>query len=112
MEMDKRRFRKMFPNIAKELETKEYRVSINSVRSDTETAEKASANKFVGYMPDVIDFIRRCDTNQQAEEIVDYLQRRGEISQEYALRLKQQLRKKGVRSFGTKKEEGYYLKNL
>jgi len=102
----------MFPNIAKELETKEYRVSINSVRSDTETAEKASANKFVGYMPDVIDFIRRCDTNQQAEEIVDYLQRRGEISQEYALRLKQQLRKKGVRSFGTKKEEGYYLKNL
>jgi len=112
MEMDKRRFRKMFPNIAKELETKEYRVSINSVRSDTETAEKASANKFVGYMPDVIDFIRRCDTNQQAEEIVDYLAKRGEISQEYATRLKQQLRKKGVRSFGTKKEEGYYLKNL
>ena len=102
----------MFPNIARELETKENRIGINSVRSDTQTAEKASAEKFVGYMPDAIDFIRRCDTNQQAEEIVNYLERRGEISQEYAKRLKEQLRKKGVRSFGTKKEEGYYLKNI
>jgi len=102
----------MFPHIARELEDKEHGVGISSVRSDIETAEKASANRFVGYTPDVIDFIRRCDTNQQAEEIVDYLQRRGEISQEYATRLKEQLRKKGVRSFGTKKEEGYYLKNI
>jgi hypothetical protein len=38
------------------------------------------------------------------------LEGRGEISPDYAKRLKEQLKKKGVRSFGSKKEEDHYLK--
>lgn len=110
MQIDKRRFRKMFPHLAKELEGEEQRVTINSIRSDVETGEKAAPNKFATYMPDVISFIRRCDNEQQAEEIIDYLEKRGEVSHNYAQRLKRQLKERGVRSFGTKKEEGYYLK--
>jgi hypothetical protein len=38
------------------------------------------------------------------------MERRGEISKEYAARLRKQLKEKGIRSFGPKKEENYYLK--
>lgn len=110
MDIDKERFRKMFPQLAKELEAKERRMAITSVRSDLQTGEEAASRKFVGYMPDIIDFLRRCDNEQQAEEIIDYLERRGEISHDYAKRLRKQLKEKGVRSFGSKKEDDYYLK--
>jgi len=100
----------MFPHLAKELETKEHRMPITSIRSDMQTGEKSSSRVFDTYMPDVIDFIRRCNNEQQAEEIVNYLEKRNEISHEYASRLRKQLREKGVRSFGSKKEEGYYFR--
>ena len=110
MEIDKERFKKMFPHLAEELENQENRVPITSVRSDPQTGEKSSSRGFDTYMPDVIDFIRRCDDEQQAEEIINYLEERKEISHEYARRLKRQLKENGVRSFGSKKEEGYYFR--
>ncbi|MGB9741187.1 MAG: DUF2095 family protein [Candidatus Bathyarchaeia archaeon] len=112
MEFDKETFKKMFPNLAKELELNEHKLSINSVRTDIETGEKASSRgRFTHYMPDVIDFIRRCDTEEQAEEIIAYMERRGEIGKDYAAQLREQLKARGVRSFGPKKEENYYLKH-
>lgn len=110
MEIDKKRFKKMFPHLAEEMEAKEHRVVITSVRSDVQIAEKVSSEKFTGYIPDIIDFIRRCDNEQQAKEIISYMEKRGEISREYAQKLRKQLKEKGVRSFGPKKEDGYYLK--
>jgi hypothetical protein len=59
-------------------------------------------------VPDVIDFIRRCDNEKQAVEIINYLERRNEIGSAYAKKLKKQLEEKGVRSFGSKKQEDYY----
>jgi len=111
MKVDKKRFKKIFPLLAEELEDKEQKVRITSVRSDAKTGERASSDRFDGYTPDVIDFLRRCDNEQQAKEILEYLEKRGEIDKEYARRLKRQLREKGVRSFGPKKEEDYYLKH-
>lgn len=110
MGIDKKRFRKMFPHLTQELEAGDCRITITSVRSDFQTGERASSRKFADYMPDIIDFLRRCDTEQQAEEIICYLEGRGEISRDYARRLKKQLKEKGVRSFGSKKEDDYYLK--
>jgi len=110
MEIDKKRFRKMFPHLAQELEGENCKVTITSVRSDLQTGEKASSKKFANYMPDVIDFLRRCDTEQQAEEIICYMEEKEEISRDYAKRLRRQLKEKGVRSFGSKKEDDYYLK--
>lgn len=102
----------MFPNLAKELQTNENKVQVNSVRTNQEDGEKAATSRsFDDYMPDVIDFIRRCDTKEQAEEIICYLERRGEMDKEYAQKLRKQLKEKGVRSFGTKKEQDYYLKH-
>jgi hypothetical protein len=110
MEIDKKVFKKMFPNLAKEMEENQQRIRISSVRSDASAAEKASSQRFANYMPDVVDFIRRCDNEQQAEEIISYLERRKEITPDYAKRLRKQLKEKGVRSFGPKKEDDYYLK--
>jgi hypothetical protein len=111
MEVAKKRFKKMFPHLAKEMAVKEHGVAITSVRSDVQTAEKTSSEKFAGYMPDVIDFIRRCDDEQQAKEIINYMEKRGEINREYAQKLRKQLNEKDVRSFGSKKENDYYLKH-
>jgi hypothetical protein len=112
MKLDRESIKKMLPNLTKEMHSGENKVPVKSVRTDSEAGEKA-ANKerFVNYMPDVIDFLRRCDTNEQAEEIIAYMERRSEIDKEYAQKLRAQLRQKGVRSFGLRKEENYYLKN-
>jgi hypothetical protein len=103
--------KRLFPNLAKELGSSKDKVAINSVRTDTRTGEKAVSKRFMHYTPDVIDFIRRCDTDEQAEEIIDYMEKKGEIELQYAKKLRKQLKKKGVRSFGPKKEENYYFKH-
>ena len=117
VEFDKETFKKLFPNLAREMEFGENKISINSIRTDMEEGEKTASEKrrnrvdpFAGYDPDVIDFLRRCDTEEQAEEIIAYMEKRGEITSEYAAQLRKQLKEKGVRSFGHKKEENYYLK--
>ena len=114
METDRKSFKKMFPNLSEELEGGDSKVPIDAVRTGSDAAEappeKATPDKFRNYDPNVVDFIRRCDTEEQAKTIIAYLEKRGEVSKEYAKELRQQLKRKGVRSFGPKKEEGYYFK--
>jgi hypothetical protein len=71
VEIDKKSFKKMFPHLSEEFEGGESKVSINSVRTDSDTAEKSLSDKFRNYNPTVVDFIRRCDTEAQAEAIID-----------------------------------------
>lgn len=111
MGLEKKTLKKLFPNLAEELESGENKIRVNSSRTDTQTGERAASRRFVHYMPDVIDFLRRCETRVEAEEIINYLEKRGEIGKVYAKKLRRQLEEKGVRSFGPKKEEDYYLKH-
>jgi hypothetical protein len=114
----KKSLKEMFPNLMKELEGEENKVKIDSVQDDAESPEEETLSdnetvlpdKFQHYNPDVIDFLRRCDTEAQAEEIITYLQKRGELTKDHACKLRTQLKKEGVRSFGAKKEENYYFK--
>jgi hypothetical protein len=110
MSVDKRSFKKMFPHLIKEIESGDGKINIDSVRTDAEKAEEALHDKFRHYSPTVVDFIRRCDTEKQAESIIDFMEKRGELTAEQAKKLKLQLKKEGVRSFGPKKEDGYYFK--
>ena len=112
MGFDRDRLRRIFPNLAKELDDDNNKVAINSVRTDSATGEKASSKRFIHYMPDVIDFIRRCDTIEQADEIVSYMERTGQIEKNCAIKIKNQLKDEGVRSFGQKKEDDYYSKHV
>jgi len=115
LEIDRERFRRAFPHLVEELERGAAVISIRAVRWDERAAEElASARPYrdpwAGYMPDVVAFIRRCDTEEEALEIIDYMEKRGRISPEYADKLRKQLREEGLRSFGPKKEPGYYFR--
>jgi hypothetical protein len=126
MATDKKALKKMFPHLYKELVAGDVKVPINAVRKNPEEAEEAAEredcleeelesctetpDKLRHFNPCAVDFIRRCDTEAQAEEIIAYLQKKGEITQEYAEELRCQLKREGVRSFGPKKEENYYFR--
>ncbi|MDR0471366.1 MAG: DUF2095 family protein [Nitrososphaerota archaeon] len=132
MAVSKKDLRKMFPNLYRELEGGENQVPIEGVCEAAEAAEREACecgethqhhhqeiekspqrtlvpDKLRAFNPEAVDFLRRCDTVEQAEEIISYLQQKGEITQEYAEELRSQLRRDGVRSFGSKKEENYYF---
>ena len=108
MEIEKKRFQTMFPSLSREMAQEPHSSGISYVRSNVPAGEHAASKTFAGYVPDVIDFVRRCDNEKQAEEIIDYLEKRREISISYAKKLKKQLVEKGVRSFGSKKKADYY----
>ena len=125
MAIEKKSLKKMFPNLCKELETGDVKVPINAVRKNPQEAEDAACeeceeeefapctetpDKLRHFNPSAVDFIRRCDTEAQAEEIIAYLNKKGEITKEYAEELRCQLKREGVRSFGPKKEENYYFR--
>jgi len=132
--MEKKDIKKMFPHLFEELETGEVKVPINGVRKNAAEAEGEIAeaeecgceeqiefeeelaqctetpDKLRHFNPQAVDFLRRCDTEAQAEEIIAYLEKKGEITKQYASELRCQLKRDGVRSFGPKKEENHYFK--
>ncbi len=129
MAIDKKSIKKIFPHLYDELETGEVKVPINAVRKNPVEAEEAAAgeeyvdcteeeftsstetaDKLRHFNPSAVDFIRRCDTAAQAEEIIAYLQKKGEITCADAEKMRCQLKADGVRSFGPKKEEYHYFK--
>ena len=108
--MEKKKFVELFPHLADEL------VNGKSVADleDHTIRQKRSLNanrRWEGYDPDIVDFIRRCETPEQAAQIIDYMSNEGEVSSEMAEKLRRQLEEGGVRSFGKLKEKGYYHKN-
>lgn len=103
--MDVDEARKKFPHLTKEIDDQEMRIRIDSVRSDPTLRDEKSLSS---YLPDAVDYIRRCETVEEALPIVDFLEKYKRIPVEEAVRLRAQLRAMGVKSFGVKKEPGYY----
>jgi hypothetical protein len=99
-------FKKRFPHLAEEVDANKMILQIKSVTPP----DKAKSTRLQGYTPTVINFLQRCDDADQGREIITFLLKRGEITDEYAEQLLAQLQQKGIRSFGVKKEDGYYLK--
>jgi hypothetical protein len=102
-------FRKRFPKLSHEIERRTSVVRIGAVRSDSKEAEKA-VHCVQGYEPTAIDYLRRCENDEQALEIINFLEEKGEIDASYARKLREQLTRHGLRSFGKKKESGYYTR--
>lgn len=106
------RFQERFPNLAAEVEEARPAVRIDGVRwQETDRAKTAAAPKpakFAKYAPDIVDFVRRCGTEEEALEIIAFMEQRREIDAEYAKTLRDQLRTRGLRSFGPKKTWGHY----
>jgi hypothetical protein len=101
-------FRKKYPHLTEELGGAGTS-RISRVRSSAEEAEKATRLP-QGYDPTAIGFIRRCETEEQALEIIKFLEAKGEIKPGYAKQLRAQLVEKGLGSFGKKKDPGCYYR--
>ena len=110
-EYDMEEFKEAFPHLHKELG--EEGVPLSGYRTSGEKAEKEldEVYDFSGYNPTVIDFLRRCETDEEALEIINWMENRGEITHDIARELRITLTKKGVRVFGAKKEWGWYEKH-
>ncbi|MHA1713705.1 MAG: DUF2095 family protein [Candidatus Ranarchaeia archaeon] len=103
------KFRKKFPNLAKELEEKKVCLTLKFDPSfHKEKPEKKYHDPLRGFEPTAEDFIRRCGNIKEATEIIAFLEGRGEISAEKAENLRRKLESQGLTSFGDKKEWGYY----
>jgi len=101
--MERDEFKKRFPTLAKEVAEGNGKADL-----EFEVAPPKPRRRFAGYDPDVIDFIRRCSGEEEALEIIEYFRGREEITVDEAERLCRQLEEEGLRSFGSKKEPGYY----
>ena len=110
MEIYKEIFKKKYPKIIEEIEQNSNKIKISSIEN-IEELPKNNKNKenLRGYDPTIIDFIRRCTTSEEADSIINYLEKKGEITKKYAKSIRDQIKDKGIRSFGLKKKENYYF---
>ena len=106
MEIKKQKFKKKFPNLFEEIEKETKKIEVTRPR----ITYHSNRESFSRYEPNVIDFLRRCETENQAKELLSFLERTNNISLEYANLLRKRLEEGGVRVFGKKKGEDYYLK--
>lgn len=100
-EYDVEDFKKKFPRLADEIfssKSKQFKLRIQVV------------DPWRGYVPTVVDYIRRCKTVEEAIEVIDYLVRRNELGVDDAEKLKEKLRNGGIEAFGGRKEDDYYYK--
>ena len=111
MEIDKKNFEKKYPKITKELEQGSNKIKIGFEETEEELSKINQNIEFSGYDPSIIDFIRRCNTIEKTESIINYLEKRGEITEKCGRSIRNQIKKKGIRSFCSKKSENYYFKN-
>lgn len=62
-----------------------------------------------GYAPNVFDYIRRCESSEEAFQIIDFLVMRKELSEKVAEVIRRKITEKGLRFYGPKKQIGYYV---
>ncbi|MEM2024794.1 MAG: DUF2095 family protein [Desulfurococcaceae archaeon] len=105
-EFDLEEFKKRFPKLAEEI----FGDKANKPNQIKLTVDVETLDPWRGYVPTSVDYIRRCNTVEEANEVIDYLLRRGELSEPEAEKLREILRRGGIDAFGGKKEDNYYYK--
>jgi hypothetical protein len=100
-EYDVEDFKKKYPRLADELlrgKTKHLKLKVELI------------DPWRGYVPTVVDYIRRCKSIEEANEVLDYLVKRSELTIEEAEKYREILRNGGIEAFGGRKEDNYYYK--
>ncbi len=116
---DKNELRQFYPHLIAEISDKKKSIKIDSVKMEDEEKKKissASQNRDVPeelINPRAVDFIRRCKTDGEAREILDFLLKRKEITIEEYNELRNHIKKEGglkklTDECGGFKKPGYY----
>lgn len=118
VEYSREEIESLLPNLAEELTNNphepievEVPPSKKELRSKNDIQQAAKSQYKTDselYSPSTVDFLRRCSTLEEAEEIINYQLKMNEISKSQAEELLDLCNKHGVRYFGPKKEWGYY----
>lgn len=72
-------------------------------------SEDLEPKSLKGYAPNVFDYIRRCESSEEAFQIIDFLVLRKELPENVAEVIKRKITEKGLRFYGPKKQTGYYI---
>lgn len=113
-------FDKKFPHLIEEISLDKKTIKFDSVNTDIEQNHKEEIQEYNYLCPDelsnpgAIDFIRRCKNEEEAINILDYLLKRNEISQEDYYTYKNIISQEGglkklINESGGLKQPGYYL---
>ncbi len=97
-EFDKEEFRRLFPKLSEEMLGKSYDI------------RELSKDPLAGYEPNVYDFLCRAKSVEDGLKVIDYLERKGELSPELARELRDKLIRHGIKAFGERREFGYYYR--
>ena len=119
VEYDKEKFQSKFPHLMEELSNKEQSIKIDSITNEIEKfwdetpskREEKIPNELIN--PGAIDFLRRCTTNEEAFEIIDFLLQRNELTGEEHDELYGKIVQEGglqklIEESGGLKKTGYY----
>lgn len=107
--IDEKELKKSYPNLHKELADSG---GDQPEESDSHKRRKVKVDMGRGYDPSILDFLQRCSTDDEALAIIDFMEKKGDISRPYANSLRKKVADKGVRSFGPKRNPGHYEKVL
>ncbi|MFX0104035.1 MAG: DUF2095 family protein [Candidatus Hodarchaeota archaeon] len=113
-------FDKQFPHLIKEISLEKKAIRIDSVNTDIDQNHKEEIQEHIDLSPDelsnpgAIDFIRRCTKEEEAINILDYMLKRNELSQEDYYTYKNIISQEGglkklIDESGGPKQPGYYL---
>lgn len=96
-------FRRRFPNLAKEM--------LEGEGSQLELSlDRGLSDPWHNYLPNAIDYVRRCRSLEEVREVLDYLVRRREIAEEEAREILRNVEERGLEYYGKRKESDYYYK--
>ena len=108
LEFDLEEFRRRYPNLARELERGIGVKRLSELVEQQQSQEEVREDEGPPSNPTAIDYLRRCRSVQEALEVLDYLERTGEISRGERQELEERLLSEGLESFGPRKSFGYY----
>ena len=108
--------REKFPNLHSEMTEKQMQLRIDSIEEHSSTSSEPpdltldGVDPYRNYEPSTLDYIRRAQTDREAEEIILFALKQGNITKDESEKLLNQLSKDGVRSFGPIRTHGHYFR--
>lgn len=100
---DRDYFKEKFPNLCDEIEESSNSISVDAIRTDLDAGNRAADPKRSSG-PTVVDYIKRCETEDEAIRVIGRMAEHGKIKEKYARMLRSQLVKEGLDSFSSKKD--------
>lgn len=110
----------LLPNLTRELAGDQYnpleivQENLERIPRSHEEIKKTTKSQYDPdtelFSPKTEDYLRRCSTIEEAEEIINHQFKINEITKEQANELRKLCKKHGLGYFGQKKEWGYYEK--